>query len=148
MINVAKCKMLHLARGNPKHEYRLSGKWIESSLGEKHLGLLVDKELNMIWECELTAQKAGLILGCIQSSLGSRVREGNLSFYLALMRPSLECHVQLWGPQHKKDMDLLEHIHKDDESAGAPLLWRHTGRIVVVQPREDSRETSLQPFSI
>ncbi|KAJ7400189.1 hypothetical protein BTVI_107585 [Pitangus sulphuratus] len=54
------------------------------------------------------AQKANRDLGCIKSSVGSRLKEVILTLYSALMRPHLECCIQLWEPQHKKDVDLLE----------------------------------------
>ncbi|PKU48358.1 hypothetical protein llap_1358 [Limosa lapponica baueri] len=109
-FNKTKCKVLHLGQGNPKQNYRLGREWLESSPEEKDLGVLVDEKLNMSRQCVLTAQKANCILGCIKRSEDSRLKEVILPLYSSLMRPHLEYCVQLWGPQHKKDMDPLEHI--------------------------------------
>jgi len=107
-FNKAKCKVLYLGQGNPKYEYRLGREWIESSPEEKDLGVLADEKLSVTRQCELAAQKANRILGCIKSSVASRSREGILSLCSSLVRPHLESYIQLWSLQHRKDMDLLE----------------------------------------
>ncbi|KFQ71332.1 hypothetical protein N335_11298, partial [Phaethon lepturus] len=111
-FNNAKCRVLHLCQGNPQHQYRLGGKGVESSPEEKDLGVLVDEKLSMIHQCALAAQKANPILGCTQSSVASRSREVILPLCSALVRPHLESCVQLWSPQHRKDMDLLERVQR------------------------------------
>jgi len=59
-------------------------------------------------QCALAVHRANRILGHIKSSVVSRTREGILPLWSALVRPHLESCVQLWSPQHRKDMDLLE----------------------------------------
>ncbi|XP_064505691.1 triadin isoform X3 [Pseudopipra pipra] len=108
----AKCKVLHLGWGNPKNKYRLGREWTEISPREKDLGLLVDRKLNVSWQCVLVVQKDNCILGCTKSSMTSRSREVIPSLYSALVRPQLEYCIQLWGPQHKKDVDMLEQVQR------------------------------------
>jgi len=105
--NKAKCRVLHLGLGNPQYQHRMEDEGIESSPGGD-LGVVVDEKMDMSQQCALAAQKANCILGCIPSSVGSRLREGILPLYSALVRPHWESCVQLWSSQHRTDLELLE----------------------------------------
>jgi len=85
-LNKAKCKVLHM--GWSKH--KMGRGWIESSPEEQNLGVLVDKKLNMTWQCVLAAQNANRILGCIKSSVASTLREVILPLCSAVVRLHLE----------------------------------------------------------
>jgi len=101
----AKCWVLHLGQGNPRYQYRLGDERIESSPEEKDLGLLGNEKLDMTRQCVLAAQQASRALGCITSSMGSRVREGILPCSAEIPRESC---VQLWSPQHRTELEPWE----------------------------------------
>ena len=111
-FNKSKWKALHLGHGNPHYQYRLGDEGMEHSPTENSLGILVDGKLDIRQQCALTAQKVNCILSCIKRSVASRAGEVILPLGSVLVRPHLEYCVQMWSPQYRRDMDLLEHIQR------------------------------------
>lgn len=72
----------------------------------------------MTWQCALVAQKFIHDLGCIKNSMAKRTKDLILTLYSTLGKPHLECFIELWGPQPRKNDTLgagPEEGHKNRE---------------------------------
>ncbi|KAJ7409162.1 hypothetical protein WISP_116266 [Willisornis vidua] len=72
-------------------------------------GVLVANKLPMSQLCVLGAKKANGILWSIRKSIVSR-EGGDTAPLLSPSTAHLECCVQYWAPQQKRDMELLEWV--------------------------------------
>lgn len=61
-------------------------------------------------QCALATKTANGILSCTWQSVANSLREVILPFCSALVRPHLECYIQLWAPLYKKDVAILERV--------------------------------------
>lgn len=79
-------------------------------------------ELNMIWQCQLTAQEASYIPGCIKKKCGQQVKEGNSTAQLRSCEtsPGLLCPPlrPSTSEKHGHAKDSPEESYKYDPRAG------------------------------
>lgn len=73
----------------------------------------VDENLNMshCWKCTLAA-KANTTLSSIGRESSNRGREVIVPLYSPLLRPHPEYCSQVWGPQCRKNVELLERVQR------------------------------------
>jgi len=105
-FNKAKCKMLHLDGGNTDMRTDWEKKEVIESI-ETYSGAVMNKKLDTSQQALPAASKATRRLACIRR-VGSRERKGIVSRCSALVRPHAEYCAQAWGPQLRKDAEMLE----------------------------------------
>ncbi|RMC08102.1 hypothetical protein DUI87_15133 [Hirundo rustica rustica] len=85
--------------------------WLDSAQEERDLGVLVTAAEHEPAVCP-GGQEGQWDPGLDQEWCGQQEQGGHSSLYLALVRPHLECCVQLWAPQFRRDVEMLEHVQR------------------------------------
>lgn len=102
-----------MGQSNPKHKYRPGKGRNESSFEEKKdLGVLGDRKHNTTQAMCTPSPESQTHPGLHSEQRGQQGKGGDSVPYSALVISHPQCCVQPWGPQHKKDMDLLDQVQR------------------------------------
>lgn len=144
-FNKEQYKVLYMGTNSPRHQYMLGITLLESTLWEKDLRILADTRLAVSRQSVLAAKRDNGILVCIRQSITNRSKEVILPVHSVLVSPHLQCWVQFWGPQSRRDTELLERVQR---RATKMIKDLHVGgkaeRTGTVQPGEE--ETQREPY--
>ena len=69
-------------------------------------------DLKVFSQCIKVARTANQVLGMIKRTITNKTKENLLHFYKSLVRPHLAYCLQVWRPDLKKDIDLLEGVQR------------------------------------
>jgi len=105
-FNSDKCKVLHLGKDNPLHEYFIGNGSerckIDTSDVERDLGVMVDGGLSFETHINVTVKKASKISGLLVRSISNKSKEIMVPLFKTLVRPILEYANPVWCPFFKK----------------------------------------------
>jgi ribonucleases P/MRP protein subunit RPP40 len=117
-LNVAKCKVMHIGKDNPKASYHmrdsLSGKLhvLEETELERDLGVYVSHDLKSKGQVDQATNKANSVLGMLKRTFVSRDVDIWKKLYTTYIRPHLEFAVPVWNPYLKGDVRRLEGVQR------------------------------------
>lgn len=108
-LNKSTCTVLHLGWNNARQQYRLGASCLGSSSAERNLWSRWAVSWKWASRCQTQTKH---IPGYIFKSAVSRPRKVIFPLYSALPGLHLECHIQFWAPQCRKDTDVLQQVYQ------------------------------------
>ena len=111
-FNVAKCKIVHAGRNNPKIDYFMKGEKIVEANEEKDLGVWVEASMKPGKQCATAAKSANFALSQIQRAFHFRKKSCLVPLYKTFVRPKLEFASSAWSPWLEQDKKQLEKVQE------------------------------------
>ena len=117
-LNSTKCKVMHLGKRNPNHQYTIPYKDgnqrlpLDSTTHERDLGVIVSSNLKSSLQCKKAAAKAYSIYGMLKKAIYSRKLPIWKLLYTTYIRPHLEFAIPVWNPYLIEDISTLESVQR------------------------------------
>ena len=112
-----KCKVMHLGKNNPNHEYSMYNEdgsihKLEPVNVEKDLGIHIDDKLKFTNHCQNKINSANRTLRYIRHTFKYLDENMFLLLYKSLVRPHLEYGSCIWSPSLKYNVDAIERVQR------------------------------------
>ena len=115
-FNVNKCKILHVGRNNPRHEYYMKVNKdtcrVDVCNEEKDLGITFDEKLSFDIHINSCINKANKMIGLIKRTFLFLDKDTFNRLYKALVRPHLEYGISIWSPYLKRQSIAVERVQR------------------------------------
>ena len=111
-FNTKKCKVMHMGRNNPNHQFSMGGLMLDNTEEERDIGVTVSSDMKPTAQCAKAARVAQAVLGQISRAFHYRDRHVFVRLYKQYVRPHLEFCTQAWAPWTVADSTALEKVQK------------------------------------
>ena len=111
-INIEKCCVIHLGRGNPRPAYFLDDQTVSNVKTQSDLGVVVSDDMKHSAHCAHVASKASQRLGLIFRCFKTRDPDFLIRLYKIYVRPILEYNSPVWSPYLLQDIDKIENVQR------------------------------------
>jgi Reverse transcriptase (RNA-dependent DNA polymerase) len=111
-FNEKKCKIMHVGKNNPEHEYYMNGVRLAAVEEEKDVGVIVHKSLKPARQCEKAAATATGILMQLAKNFHYRDKQIFARLYTQYVRPHVEFATPVWSPWLQSDIKTIEKVQE------------------------------------
>ena len=95
--------------------YEMGGTILSKTVKEKDLGVTMNANMKVSEQCRIAASKGNQVLGMIRRNITYKEKSLIVPLYKAIVRPHLEYCIKAWNPHLRKDIDMLEKIHRGEQ---------------------------------